>query len=275
MDMVQLMVAKGWAEIGIVLDTISVALANVRTVIDQRPMTGYTHAIIYKLVPLIPQPYDAGLPSVTVGSVTTSDQNAYSGVATYDVSDGRNASISEVMLDTNNWAGTQWRLIISGTVMFTAQVFNSAPSFSWRQPNQIPTVDSAGATDRRGRVRVEARSAAGASITAYAAITAKEYALRVFTLDLVKSGGVAGTAIHLSGNLLVNGIDLWTYISSEDPLRYVVTNLGGLSGEEFAVQTLMLNTDRAKIDLIKKFMQEYGMTTVAPIIQPGQPLVFQ
>lgn len=260
-DLMRLLVAKGWAEYGMSLNTILIATANIRTVINVLPVTGYRQAIVYKIIPTILLPQESGVPTLVTGSVTTSDQTDYSNVVTYNVSGSRNASLSEIMLDTNNWAGTQWRISINGTEQFTGQVFNSSPSFAWRQPTQSPQQDTTVSTvDRLGRVLVQARSAAGASITAYAAVTAKEWALRIFTLEITKGTNIGIGTINLGGDLVNNGLDVWARIRNDDPLQYVVTNIGGISGESFAIQTAMLGVQSdEKMDRIQKFIEQFGM----------------
>ena len=262
MNLIQLIVAKRWAEYNIRRDTVLAAATNARNTIDVLPAAGYRQAIVYKITPTILLPHEAGFPIVDAGSVTTSSQTTYSNVVSHDISGTRAAALSEIMLDTDNWAGTQWRISLNGTEQFTDQVFNSAPSFLWRHLTQSPELNNdSTATDRRGRFLVQARSAAGASITAYAAIVLNEYdPSRNFTLEATKGGNIGIGSIDLGASLVNNGLDVWAYIRNDDPLQYVLTNIGGMDGQKLVIQTAMLGIQNdEKLRLIQDFIDKYGM----------------
>lgn len=248
MEMIDLIVAKGWGEKAVLVNTVVTLAASARSQIQVSPIAS-RFAIAYHIQPLIPLPEDMGQAVVRAGGNTAITATTYVNVATWTVATARSGSLTELMMDTTNWARTNWRVTIAGVQQFTDQVFNSSPSFHPPSANQLPQ----GAV-----VAIAAASTDGTSVTPYAGIAGKEFPTHIFALDIEKGRQFITSTVPLAAGIIRNGIPVWVYIKQEDPLVLTPENVNGFGGERFVVAVSVLYTDSERLRRIQGFVRRYG-----------------
>ena len=254
MDMIDLLVAKGWGEKSVLVNTVATLAASARSQITVRPVISQ-HAIAYHIQPLIPLPEDMGQTVVRAGGGTAITATTYADIITWTVATARSGGLAELMMDTTNWVRTNWRVTIAGVQQFTDQVFNSSPSFHPPFPNQLPQ----GAV-----VAIAAASTDGTSVTPYAGIAGKEFPTHVFTLDVEKGEQFITSTIPVAAGIVKNGIGIWVHIQQKDPLVLTPQNVNGFGDERFVVATSILYTDSERLKRINRFMRRYGSRNTEP-----------
>ena len=225
------------------------------------PVSGHKAAIITQLDFAVPSPYLCGRPIARVGSLTTVAAT-YGTVATWTVATGRSGRLTEISLDSNNLAKTNWQLTIGGVQQFTAFNPRSPLSIPFRD-NQLPP----------GAIALlEAASTDATSVVTYGSIAAQEFFDHLFRVNIQKAGWLFQHDLRVTQELIDHGLPMFAVITSDSPLILEVTNPNGIGNEPFvAIATQYNLIDEKRLDALLD-MIEGMIDTLALEIRPDSPI---
>ena len=269
-DLAQLILAKGLGEASVVLAEVTALDLNAVSNKIIKPQVPWHYAVVHRMTLALHPPRETGRSISKVGSGSASVAGSYTSIATWQISAGRFGALREVSLDSDNFAKTQWQLVLPGIRDVTLgegwidKVFRSPLTIPFPETN-IPATEW---------VNVLAGSTDGTTITAYASISGKEWAPYVFTLKLRKQGGVTSHTLYSSSALIQQGFPMWAYISDTDPLYLDITNTNGESliasggGEYFLAHFEVINTDETRLNEIIRITRQMGLPEAVQMVTP-------
>lgn len=264
-DLAQLILAKGLGEASVVLAEVSnldLAAISHKTI---KPQSPWHYAVVHDMSLALPLPRETGKLISKVGSLSTA-VTGYGTVANWAATSGRFGTLREVSLDTDNFAKTNWQLVIDGDVQWIDQVFRSPLSIPFPETN-LP--DFLYAT-------LSAASTDGTTVKAYGSISGKEWPPYIFTLRLWKLGAVTSHTVYSSSDLIQQGFPMWAYITDTDPLYLDITNTNGrptggvanTGGEYFLARFHVINTDETRLNEIIRIARQMGLPEAVQMVTP-------
>lgn len=244
---------------------VSGAALNTQYGVNLYPPAGYEAWIPHKFTFALPLSSERGDPKVDMQRLATV-LTTYGTAASITVgATPRRLELLQVMLNSDNYAKTNWRLTIGGTQQFTDLVIPAALSLPFRR----------GYLAAGEVVLLEAASTDGTAIVANGAIVGREYTPYEWQIWVYKKGVSAEEhTAFLSDDILRDGVGSWVYVTKGAPLRVEIRKLYGRAGDHILVYAWASKVARLKdMDQIMEIATRRGVQETLPFSPvTGQPV---